>query len=68
MEIKTILEKIMYDNHLNQSQFATKIGVKPSQVSEWLKGKNKPGYENLKAICKTFYIDANILLSVSNKE
>ena len=68
MEIVKVLEQILYDNRLNQTQFAERIGVKPSQVSEWLAGKNKPGYEKLRAICKEFKLDANVLLSVSNKE
>ncbi len=68
MDLITKLKEIMYNNHLNQTQFATKIGVNPSQVSEWLSGKNKPGIDKIKAICEAFNIDANLLLGVSKKE
>ena len=52
------------ENNLNQSQFARKIGVKPSQVSEWLNGKSKPGYDNLKAICESIGISGDFLLGL----
>ena len=39
MEFIEILQEIMIENNLNQSQLATMIGVKQSQVSEWLSGK-----------------------------
>ncbi len=68
MDIKTVLNKIMYENRLNQTQLANKLKIKPSQVSEWISGKAKPGYENLKAICKEFNLDANILLGLKIEE
>lgn len=64
MNFIQILKDIMIENNLNQTTFALKIGVKQSQVSEWLKGKSKPGYDNLKAICTTLLIDANRLLGI----
>ena len=51
MDFIETLKDIMIEFNLNQSQLANKIGIKQSQVSEWLKGKSKPGYDNLKAIC-----------------
>ena len=52
-----ILKDIMLENKLTQTEFAEKIGVKQSQVSEWLKGKSKPGYNNLKAICVNLFVE-----------
>lgn len=52
MEFVEILKAIMAQAKLNQTTLSALIGVKQSQVSEWLKGKSKPGYDNLKAICK----------------
>ena len=59
-----ILKEIMIELNLNQSQFATKIGLKQSQISEWLNGKSKPGYDNLRAICMAFDISAERLLGL----
>ena len=61
-----ILKELMIDLQLNQSQFADKIGVKQCQISEWLKGKNKPGYDSLKAICTAFDISADVLLGLKD--
>ena len=35
---KEILKNYLKDNGLTQTAFALEVGVKPSQVSEWLKG------------------------------
>ena len=66
MEFIEILKDIMIEYNLNQSQLAEKIGVKQSQISEWLKGKSKPGYDNLKNICLALGISANYLLGLED--
>ena len=66
MEFVEILKDLMIEFNLNQTQFAQKVGIKQSQVSEWLKGKNKPGYDNIKAICLNLGISANILFGLEN--
>ena len=64
MEFVEILEDLMTQKQLNQSQLASLIKVKQSQVSEWLKGKNKPGYDNLKAICIATGITGDEILGI----
>ncbi|MBE7076566.1 MAG: helix-turn-helix transcriptional regulator [Clostridiales bacterium] len=64
MLFKEILQDIMNEFNLNQTTFALKIGVKQSQVSEWLKGKSKPGYDNLKSICVALGISADRLFDL----
>ncbi len=66
MEFIDILKDIMIECKLNESQIAKKIGVKQSQVSEWLKGKSKPGYDNLQSICKNLNISADYLLGLKD--
>ena len=44
MKFSEILKEIMIEQNLNQSQLAKLVGIKQSQVSEWLKGKSKPGF------------------------
>ncbi len=50
MEFKEILLEYLQLHSLTQTEFAKLIGVKQSQVSEWLKGKAKPGYDLMKSI------------------
>ncbi len=65
MDFQTILKEFLAENELTQAAFAHKIGVKPSQVSEWLKGKAKPGYDSLKAMCLAFSIPADYFLGIT---
>ena len=65
MEFIDILKDIMIDLNLNQSELAEKIGVKQSQVSEWLSGKSKPGYDSLKSICENLQISGDRILGLN---
>jgi transcriptional regulator with XRE-family HTH domain len=64
---KDILKNFLKENELTQTAFAGHIGVKPSQVSEWLKGKAKPGYDILKQIAKAFGISADYWLGLTDE-
>jgi len=64
MDFIDILKDLMVDFNLNQSQLADKLGLKQSQISEWLKGKSKPGYDNIKLICQTLGVSADRLLGL----
>ena len=64
MNFIEILKEIMIDFNLNQSQLAKKIGLKQNQISEWLNGKSKPGYDSLRAICIALGISADRLLGL----
>ncbi len=59
-----ILTDIMADKDLNQSSLAKLIGIKQSQVSEWLSGKSKPGYDNIKALAIALKVSADVLLGI----
>ena len=59
-----ILKDFLAENNLTQVAFANKIGVKQSQVSEWLKGKAKPGYDILKSMAIAFNISADYFLGI----
>ena len=62
-----ILEEFLIVKGLSQTAFAQMVGIKQSQVSEWLKGKAKPGYDMLKRITMTFNISADFWLGLSDK-
>lgn len=64
IEFKEILKEFLENKNLTQVAFAQKVGVKQSQVSEWLKGKAKPGYDILKSIALSFDISADYLLGI----
>ncbi len=61
-----ILKDFLAENNLTQVAFARSIGVKQSQVSEWMKGKAKPGYDTLKAMSLAFNISADYFLGLKD--
>ena len=65
MEFKDILKYFLKENALTQTRFADIIGVKQSQVSEWLKGKAKPSYDILRQMSKAFAIPADFWLGLT---
>lgn len=67
IEFKEILKEFLEENDLTQVAFAEMVGVKQSQVSEWLKGKAKPGYDILKSIAIAFDISADYFLGIQDK-
>ncbi len=64
MTFPEILREILDERGLTQAAFAGLVGVKQSQVSEWLKGKAKPGYDILKQMTIALGISANYLLGL----
>ncbi len=67
MEFKDILKYFLKENDLTQTRFADIIGVKQSQVSEWIKGKAKPGYDILRQMSKAFSISADFWLGITDE-
>ncbi len=63
-DFKDILKDFLEENNLTQVAFAKIIGVKQSQVSEWLKGKAKPGYDIIKRISIAYDISADYFLGL----
>ena len=68
LEFKDILKDFLLERNLTQVLFAKKIGVKQSQVSEWLKGKAKPGYDILKSMAISFEISADYFLGITDRD
>ena len=62
---KQILKECLDENNLSRSDFARRIGVKQGQVSEWLKGKAKTGYDTLIAMSKAFSVSADYILGLT---
>ena len=64
MDISDILKDIMIDRNLKQVEMAKLIGVKQGQLTEWINGKCKPGYDNLRMICKGLGISGDEILGL----
>lgn len=66
MEFREILKNFLKENDLTQTKFAAMIGVRQSQVSEWLKGKAKPSYDILKQMSLAFGVPADFWLGLTD--
>ena len=66
-EFGEILREFLKENNLTQQSFAQSANVKQSQVSEWLKGKAKPGYDNLRQIALAFHVSADYFLGLTDE-
>ena len=63
-DFREILKDFLLEKNLTQVSFAKAIGVKQSQVSEWLKGKAKTGYDTLKQMSKSFNVSSDYFLGI----
>ena len=66
-QFKDILKDFLQDKNLSQVAFAKTIGVKQSQVSEWLKDKAKPGYDILRRIAIAYNVSADYFLGITDE-
>jgi len=60
--IAELVAQKMYEQKMNQSAFATKLGIGASKLSEILNGKRRPDVSFLKALYKKLDIDPAFLL------
>lgn len=67
MKISELIKDLMYEENINQIDFAKKINCTQTQVSEWINGNSKPSYDNLQMIGKIFKIDGNRILDLEQK-
>lgn len=66
IKFEEILREFLIIENLTQTEFAMKIDVKQSQVSEWLSGKAKPGYDILRRMSLAFGISADYFLGIKD--
>ncbi len=59
-----ILQHYLYAEQLTQEQFAIKINAKQSQVSQWISGKAKPGYDTLRQMAIAFDVPVEYWLGL----
>ncbi len=63
-----ILREYLIRHDLTQTAFASALNIHQSQVSEWLKGKAKPGYDMLRRMSQTFGVSADYFLGLADSE
>ena len=72
MSISDRIKKIIKDNELNSSTFASKIGVQRSSISHIISGRNKPSLDLVIKIINSFpYLSSDWLLfgkTIPNKK
>ncbi len=61
-----ILREFLTINNMTQTEFAKRVGVKQSQVSEWLKGKAKPSYDILRQMSLSLGVSSDYLLGIDD--
>jgi transcriptional regulator with XRE-family HTH domain len=61
IEFHIILKELMKKRGLNQQQIADLLGIRQSQVSNWLNAHSLPGYFSLKLLCEKLKIPATDL-------
>lgn len=63
--LRANLEYQLKKSGLSQKQLAAKLGISPSAVTNWVKGKNSPDIEYIALICETFEITISDLLDIN---
>jgi len=61
-----VLSDLMKERKLNQLELAEVLGIRQSQISNWLNGKSLPGYYSLKLLCVKMGVSADMLLEVNS--
>lgn len=56
------IRRIQKQNEMSQADFADKIGVNPSTLSQWIRGVNDPPLWGLLAICEIYDVKITDLI------
>jgi len=59
-----ILKDVMEKNNLNQLQLSEILGIRQSQISNWLNAKSLPGYYSIRVLCEKLSVSADDLLEI----
>jgi len=63
MNFAVVLKNIMTTRKLNQLELAEILGIRQSQISNWLNSKSLPGYYSIKMMCEKLGIEPNYLFN-----
>ena len=59
-----ILNKIMKEKNLTTKQLSSLTKISQGQIRNWLNGKSKPRINNIKKLCITLKIRADVILGI----
>jgi transcriptional regulator with XRE-family HTH domain len=65
IDFSRVLKTAMEKKKLTQLAFSRKLGIRQSQISNWLNKKSLPGYYSIRQICIILDISADELLELS---
>lgn len=63
-----IIKDILVENNLSQNQLAKILNIHSGRVSEWINGKAKPGFDNLRTMCLALNISGDQILGIDDKK
>ena len=63
MIISERIIKVMKERHMTQTEFAKRVGIASSTISEWKKKKTNPTVEKIMDICNVLQITPEQLLT-----
>ena len=58
------LRKLMDKHGFNQLALSAAIGIRQSQISNYLNGKSLPGFYQIKALAEHFGVNADVILGL----
>ena len=54
----------MQEKGLSQQAFGDIMGINQTTISQWLRGKKKPGYDSIMLLYQKFDIEPNLLFGI----
>ena len=57
-----IIKELMEEDGISQLDLAAKIGMRQSQVHNWVAGKSMPGYFAIRQLANYFKVSADLIL------
>ena len=64
MKYIEIIQQLMLEKNLSQQKLADLLHVNQTTVSQWLRGKKKPSYDNILMFYETFDIEPNQMFGI----
>lgn len=64
MTYSEVIKNLMIERNLSQEGLAKELNVNQTTISQWLRGKKKPSYENILALYTRFEVTPNELFGI----